>query len=108
MTVVVLFIGAFKGGFFFRPQVTWVHSSSPLLGWSPVSVLGLMVTVAVVVVVVVVSGGDVGGGDVGLMVFCGQDLEKYPSCLQFQHRGLLPSTITVIIWLSYSNICGIA
>ena len=55
--------------------------------------------VVVVVVVVVVNG--VGGGDVGLLFFCGQDREKCPSCLQNQHCGFLPSTITVITWLSF-------
>ena len=55
--------------------------------------------VAVVVVVVVVngvSGGDVSGGDVGLLVFCGQEREKCPSYLQNQHCGFLPTTNTVI------------
>ena len=31
-----------------------------------------------------------------LAVFCGQDLEKCPSCLQCQHCGFLPSTTTII------------
>ena len=106
LTVVASFICSFSGDFFFRPLVTWVHPSLSLLGWSPVSVLGRVVAAVVVVVVVVVvngvGGGDVGGGDVGLLVFCGQDREKCPSCLQNQHCGFLPSTITVITWLSYS------
>ena len=63
--VVASFICAFNGDFFFRPRVIWVYPSSPLFGWSPVSVLGLVVCAIVVVVVVVV----VGGGDVGLLVF---------------------------------------
>ena len=55
--------------------------------------MGLVVAAAVVVVVVVVvlfvdgsdvGSGDVCGGDVGLLVFCGQDLEKCPSYLQNQ------------------------
>ena len=79
--------------------------------------MGLVVAAAVVVVVVVVvngigggdvGGGDVGGGDVGLLFFCRQDREKCPSYLQNQHCGFLPSTITVITWLSYSIVWGIA
>ena len=104
VAVVASFICSFNEDFFFRPLVTWAHPSSYLLGWSPVSVLGRVVAVVVVVVVVVngVVGGDVGGGDVGLLVFCGQNREKCASCLQNQHCGFLPSTITVITWLSYS------
>ena len=83
------FVVAFDGDFFFQPRVTWVHPSSPLLGSSPISIVGLVVAAAVVVVVVVdggdVGSGDVGAGDVGLLFFCGQDLEKCPSCLQNQH-----------------------
>ena len=59
-------------GYFFL-LVTWVHPSSSLLGWSPVSALELVdVVVAGAVVVVVVHGGD----DAVLVVFCGQDREK--------------------------------
>ena len=101
MSVVASFICGFNGDFFFRPRVTWVHPSSPLLGWSPVSVLGLVVAAVIVVVVGGGGGGgDIGGDDVGLLFFCGQDCEKCPSCLQNQHCGFLPSTITVITWLS--------
>ena len=95
-------ICVFKVDFFLPPQVTWVHPSSSLLGWSPVSGLGLllvggMIIVVAAAVVVVVVGRD----DVGLVVFWGQDQEKSPSCLQFQHWGLLLSMSTVMIWSSY-------
>ena len=68
------FVVAFEGDFFFRPRVTWVHPSSPLLGSFPISFVGLVLAAAIVVVVVVVGGGDVGsgdvgGGDVGLLLF---------------------------------------
>ena len=86
----------FYGGLF-PPRVTWVHPFSSLLGWSPVSGLGLWLVGVVVAAAVVVV---VGGGNVGLVVFWGQDLEKWPSCLQFQHCGLLPSTTTIMTWSS--------
>ena len=68
------FVVDFEGDFFFRTRVTWVHPSSPLLGSSLISIVGLVVADAIVVVVVVVDGGDVGsgdvgGGDVGLLFF---------------------------------------
>ena len=31
-----------------------------------------------------------------LMVFCGQDLEKWPICLQCQHCSFWPSTTTIM------------
>ena len=64
----------FKRDFFFLTRATWVHPSSSLLGWSPASGLGLsfVIVVASVVVVVVAVGGD----NVGLVVFGGQDPEK--------------------------------
>ena len=34
----------------------------------------------------------VGAVAVVLVVFCGQDLEKWPICLQCQHCGFRPST----------------
>ena len=51
----------FLEGTFFPPLVTWVHPSSSLFGWSPVSALELVVVVvaAAVVVVFVVCGGDI-------------------------------------------------
>ena len=108
--------------FFFPPLTTWVQPSS-LLGLSPVLALGVsflfssvaavvavaaivvvvfFVFVVVSVVVVVVVAGVV------LVVFWGQDFEKCPSCLQFQHWGFLPSTTTVMIWCSYSIMWGMA
>ena len=64
----------FEGVFFFSLLVTWIHPSSSLSGWSPVSGLGLplvdctvfIVTAAAIVVIVVVV---VGGGVVILVVF---------------------------------------
>ena len=85
--------------FFFPPLTTWVQTSS-LSGLSPVLVLGvsfLFTSVAavaaaaaiVVVVFVVVSVVVVVVAGVVLVVFWGQDFEKCPSCLQFQHWGFL-------------------
>ena len=34
--------------------------------------------------------------DLFLVVFSGQDQVKCPTCLQAQHRGLLPSTTTIL------------
>ena len=82
---VAVFVGGssvgFWGDFFF---LTWVHPSSSLSGWSLTSEFGFSfvggVTVVVVCVLVVVV--VVGGVTVVMVVFWGQDLEKYPSCVQ--------------------------
>ena len=108
VVVAVVTGNIFVGDFYFFRAI-WVHPSSSLLGWSPISILGLppvgrIMTVVASVVVVAVVGGD----DFGLVVFWGQDLEKWPNCLQFQHWGLLPSTTTIIIWSSYPYVWGIA
>ena len=104
-------LGAFVRDFFLS-RVTWVYpSSSLLMGWSPVSVLCVFVVAGVVagivafevgvvffiVVVVVVSIVDAEDAITVvfllLVVFWRQDLEKWPSCLQCQHCGLLPSSL---------------
>ena len=78
--VMASFVVAFEGDFFFRPRVTWVHPSSPLLRSSPISIVGLVVATAVVVVIVVIDGGDVsGGGDVGLLFFAGRTSRNAPA-----------------------------
>ena len=74
MLLLLLLCDIFAGDFFFF-LVTWVHSSSSLLGRSPVSALGLplvggiMSVVAIVVVVVVVVVVVIDGDDVGSVVF---------------------------------------
>ena len=106
VTVVVVFalVGVF---FLFFPLCTWVHPSSSLSGWSPVSALGLsLTTIAVVFIVDVVAAAAVVA--VVCNIFWGQDLEKCPSYLQFQHWGFLPSTTTVITCVSYSIVWGMA
>ena len=76
--MLVLVFVFLSGDFFFPLRVTWVYPSSSLLGWSPVSGLGLgiVIVVAVIAVVLIVVAVVVGGGDVRLVVFWGQDLEK--------------------------------
>ena len=70
----------------FLPHITWVHSfSSLLLGWSPVSVGCVSLIFFIVFVVAVVDTNEVVDVvTVVLMVFCGQDLEKWPQ-LQLQN-----------------------
>ena len=83
----------------FLPQVTWVHSSfSLLLGWSPVSVVFVLIGVDDIdeAVAVVDTNEAVDVVTVVLMVFCGQDLEKWPICLQCLHCGFRPSTTTIM------------
>ena len=96
---VFLFSPVLAGGDFgaldgdFLPCVTWVHPSfSLLLGWSPVSVGCVSGMLIFGIVFVVVDDTDeavaVVGVTVVLLVFCGQDLEKWPICLQCWHLQL--------------------
>ena len=131
---VFLFSPVLAGGDFgaldgdFLPNVTWVHpSSSLLLGWSPVSVgcasgmlifgiLFVVIDVDVTDEVVAVAdtneavavGGAVDVVTVVLVVFCGQDVEKWPICLQCQYCGFRPSTTTIMAGSSQSSVWGIA
>ena len=63
----------------------------------------MLVFGVVFVVVIDVDDTDdaltvVGAVDISvvLVVFCGQDQEKWPICLQCQHCGFWPSTTTII------------
>ena len=87
------FLFFFKGGFFFLSRTTWVHPSSPLLGWSPASGLGLSFVVASVVVVFV------GGDNVGLVIFCERRTSKndptvYSSNIEFSYPQRPPSLLS--------------
>ena len=85
---VVSFIGVLS------PFTRYLGPPLFFVGWSPVSgflfsfvdVASASATTAILVVV-----------DVFLLVFLGQDRAKSPSCFQAQHRGLLPSTTTIIV-----------
>ena len=110
--------GALGGDFL--PHVTCVHpSSSLLLGSFPVSVgififsglfavagTGVLFTnrvfveVAIIVAFAVVNAVDVVVVTVVLVVFCGHDLAKWPTCLQCQHCGFRPSTTANMAWSS--------
>ena len=63
----------------------------------------MLVFVVVFVVVIDVDETDEAVAVVAVLLllrwrvfFCGQDLEKWPSCLQCQHCSFRPSTATII------------
>ena len=93
----VVGVALFWGGWGFLPlRLTWVHPS--LLGWSSGSRSELLGEVAAVSVVVAV----------GLVVFWGQDLAKWPNSLQAQQSGFLPATTTFIFWSLLTMTRGMA
>ena len=79
------------------PQVTWVHPTSSLLGWSPGSSMGLLLVGGMIIVVAAVVVIVVGCGDVNSWVIFQDAAHKRPPNQKFQHWGLLPLTTTIMV-----------